>query len=463
MTPIHECIVIGAGAAGLSAAVTLNDAGRDLILLEARDRLGGRAHSVPLSDGTLAELGAQQVNGPTIATWDYIARFGLDTHRLEQSSMLRPWGKDVPLWRRGEWVLDGDIITQEAFDRLDEVRSVPNRDDISLRDALLAAGLSGARLEVAESMFTYLMPAEEVSARAVSEVWHIWDSVADPVSGVTRPGNPNFALVDGYSRLWEELSCPIIDVIHLNTPVTAIEWSEEGVIARNSNQEVRGRSAIVTIPVGVLKSGTVRFSPALPQRKQAALDKLGRGQTTSVLAEFRRPWWEDWIGPAHSFRRGESSPFRTFGSLFWDRPGPPALRSGVSWPYAMELTSHPDRIRSLFLETLTEMFEGVDIEAELVSIEVTDWTSDPWTMGGPGAIVPVGSYQLRADLATPTPPLFWAGEATHTRGHADTVHGALEMGRRAALEVLHTLRPLYVTDPEARLNWWEYSPWRTDT
>ena len=188
---------------------------------------------------------------------------------------------------------------------------------------------------------------------------------------------------------------------------------------------------------------------------------MGSGQVTGVVAEFRRAWWEDWIGRVPSFRRGESSPFRTFGSVFWDRPGPPALHSGVSWPYVMELTGHPDRIRSLFFESLTEMFQGVDIEAELVSFEVADWTSDPWTMGGPGAIVPVGSYQLRADLATPTPPLFWAGEATHSRGHADTVHGALETGRRAALEVLHTLRPLYVTDPDARLNWWDYSPWDT--
>ena len=462
MTDIHDCIVIGTGAAGLSAAVTLKDAGKDLIVLEARDRLGGRVHTVPLSDGTPVEHGAQMVHGPTIATWDFILRFGLRTHRLEQTSMLSAWQKDAPVWRRGEWVLGGDSITQEVYDRLYEVLSVPNPDAISLRDALMSAGLGGARLEIAESMFFFLSPPEEVSARDVSEIWHIYDSVADPVSGVTRPGNPNFALVDGYRQLWEELSRPIADLIHLNTPVTAIEWSEDGVIARSAGREFRGRSAIITMPVGVLKAGTVQFSPALPQRKQAAIDGMGGGNYTGVVAEFRRAFWEDWVGPVPSFRRGESSPFRAFGSAFWGRPGPPTLRSTVAWPYVTDLTGHPDRIRSLFFESLTEMFKGVDIEAELVSFEVADWTSDPWTMGGPGAIVPVGSYQLWADLATPTPPIFWAGEATHTCGHADTVHGALETGRRAALEVLHTLRPLYVTDPDSRLNWWDYSPWDTN-
>ena len=267
MMRVHDCIVIGTGAAGLSAAVTLKDAGRDLIVLEARDRLGGRAHTILLSDGTPVEQGAQQVHGPTIATWDYIVRFGLRTHRLEQASMLRPWQKDAPVWRRGEWVLGGDSITQEAFDRLEDVFSKPNPDDISLRDALMAAGLTGAHLEVAESVFHFLLPAEEVSARDISDIWHIWDSGADPISGVTRPGNPNFALVDGYSRLWDELSRSLADEIHLNTPVTAIEWSEDEVIARSVDREFRGRNAIITIPVGVLKAGTVEFSPALPQRK----------------------------------------------------------------------------------------------------------------------------------------------------------------------------------------------------
>ena len=74
------------------------------------------------------------------------------------------------------------------------------------------------------------------------------------------------------------------------------------------------------------------------------------------------------------------------------------------------------------------------------------------------SIVSAGSFQLRADLAAPSPPLFWAGGASHTRGHPDTVHGSLETGRRAELEVLHTTRPIFVTDPDSRLNWSDYSP-----
>ena len=448
--------MIGAGAAGLSAAVTLKEAGRDFVVLEARDRLGGRAYSAPLSDGTAMEHGAALVTGPSVATWDYILRFGLRTHR-EGGSRLGPLGGGTPTWRRGEWVTDDDSMAQEVNDLMNEVFGVPNPDDISLRDALMAAGLSGARLETAESRFGWLLPADEVSARMASEFWDVLDVNTDPISGLTRHGNPNFKLVDGYSRLWEELSRTIADEIHLNAPVTSIEWSESGVIARGADGEFRGLSAIVTIPVGVLGAGTVEFSPPLPSRKQAVFDQMRGGNSTGVIAEFRRAWWEDWLGPVGNFRRVDPAPFRAFGNAFWNMPGPPTLRTGVSWPYLLDATGRPDRIRSLFFESLGEMFKGLDIEAELVGFEITDWTSDPWTMGGPGAVVPVGGFQLRADLAAPTPPLYWAGEASHTRGLPGVVNGALETGRRAAFEVLHTLRPLYVNDPDSRLDWREYN------
>ena len=125
-------------------------------------------------------------------------------------------------------------------------------------------------------------------------------------------------------------------------------------------------------------------------------------------------------------------------------------------PHVEEATGDSGRIRSLFLGVLGEMFPRVDLESELVSLDVADWASDPWTMGAQSS-VPVGCYEMRADLAAPTPPLFWAGEAVHTRGHAACVHGALETGRRVALEALHALQPMYVTQPESRLDWWDYS------
>ena len=218
---LHDCIVVGAGAAGLLAAVTLQEAGRDVVVLEARDRIGGRANSEPVSDGNLVERGAQVIHGPTVATWEFVARFGLKTHHSDGGDR-----RASAVFRDGDWV-DTDPLSDEAWERLDGVLGVPHPDNISLRDALLAAGLEGAVLEAAERMCSVgaPMPPDELSARNASEIHHCFDSSRDPISGVSRPGNPNFALIDGYSNLWRQLSGP-----HLRPHPSQYARSRSGLV-----------------------------------------------------------------------------------------------------------------------------------------------------------------------------------------------------------------------------------------
>jgi monoamine oxidase len=140
---------------------------------------------------------------------------------------------------------------------------------------------------------------------------------------------------------------------------------------------------------------------------------------------------------------------------FWDRPGPPTLMAFLGAASALAVTGHPDRVATLLNEVLGEMFPETDVAAELVGLEVADWPADPWARGAV-SVEPVGGAHFRADLAVPTAPLFWAGEATATDGGAECVHGALTTGRRAAVEALHLLRPASVTDPTSRLEWARY-------
>jgi monoamine oxidase len=98
------------------------------------------------------------------------------------------------------------------------------------------------------------------------------------------------------------------------------------------------------------------------------------------------------------------------------------------------------------------MFPEIDVRAELVRLDIADWPADPWARCAV-SVEPVGGSHLRAALARPTPPLFWAGEATATDGSAECVHGALATGRQAALDALHLIRPLSIADPSSRLDW----------
>jgi monoamine oxidase len=216
------------------------------------------------------------------------------------------------------------------------------------------------------------------------------------------------------------------------------------------------KTAIVTASLGVLQSGKIEFTPELTEKKARAIEELGMGPLIKVVVEFQRPFWEDTLGKVLGFQHGDSL-LGSYSSHFWDRPGPSTLIMFLGADRAEEFKGDPGRIRSMMFSELGEMFPGVDLEEELVSLDIVDWAADPWALGGV-SVGTVGRGGLRADLASPTPPLYWAGEATAEGRSAECVHGALETGRRAAIEVLHAVQPLYVDQPEATLDWRKYIP-----
>ena len=170
MNRIRDSIVIGAGPSGLAAAATLHEAGRDFVVLEAQDHLGGRASSVPLSDGTPVELGAQQIHGPTVATWEYVHRLGLATHFIRPAP-----GPGDAVFRDGGWDTGGDAVVAGAnqllLDLLEPFPGSPDADKMNLHDLLVDAGLDGDMLAAAERRVNVLCPIEpsEVSVRSASE------------------------------------------------------------------------------------------------------------------------------------------------------------------------------------------------------------------------------------------------------------------------------------------------------
>ncbi|HIC69939.1 MAG TPA: hypothetical protein EYO90_10500 [Candidatus Latescibacteria bacterium] len=93
------------------------------------------------------------------------------------------------------------------------------------------------------------MDPATLSSRNASEIWHLMDTLSDPISGLPRPGNPNFILVDGYRKLWEEMSRPIIDHIVLESPVSVVEWSDGRVVAHTIGESYEADAAVITIPV----------------------------------------------------------------------------------------------------------------------------------------------------------------------------------------------------------------------
>ncbi len=435
----YDCLILGAGASGLMAAATLHDAGCSVAVIEARDRIGGRAYSGPMSDGSIVEYGAQQMHGPTVATWDLVSTWRLTTHQV----VVAKRNADA-VFHTGAWE-EGDPVSEKAYELVKEVlRDYPGKagaDEISLHDALVGGGLTGEMLTAAEGRFNVLHGKDPRKVSAKSAAYAL------RFAGTSQP---NFTIVEGHSRLWELMSEPFGEAIHLSSPVETILWSDDGVEARTNDSAFRGKTGIVTFPIGVLQAGVPKFEPSLPDFKLDAINGLGMGPIIVAFAEFTTAWWEEKLGSVSGFRRIDSI-FHSWDALFWDRPGAPVLRAFIGRRGA-DRSGQPEVIKSAFLSELNEMFPGIDLESQLVSFRIEDWVADPWSRGGV-SVGPIGNDELRRGLIRPTPPLFWAGEAAHVGGHAVATHGALEAGRRSAVEAMHLLRPVRVTEPDGRLDW----------
>ena len=242
-----------------------------------------------------------------------------------------------------------------------------------------------------------------VSARSAAAAWRL-----------VAPETACFVLVGGYGQLWDKLSRPFADRILLSSPVAALDWSPAGVTAHVGGGTFEGpdrrRHAAARRPP--VRGGGLSTAPpgseACGHRAACGAAPSSRWSPSSA-ARSGSP------GPARSrASSAPDSPFFAFRVSFWDRPGPPTLVAFLGAASALAVTGYRERVAELLHQVLGRCSLRPTSGAELVRLEVADWPADPWARGAV-SVEPVGGAHLRADLALPTPPLFWAGEATAHR------------------------------------------------
>ena len=408
-----KVIVIGAGTAGLGAARELQDAKTEVLILEARDRLGGRLWTNREFADFPIEFGAEFVHGDTISTQPLVQQLGLKSVK---------WRKTDDSLVRLE---DGRMFTMEEARRqdpqLDAVRAwrlpaiKPLVGGETFADFLRRAGFNPVQLQYVRRMF----------ANAVGEDPEVLDAEQALNDLESYAGN-DYRLLDGYDRMVELLARGLD--IKLNQEVSSIDWRDGIAVQCKNGQTFQADAALITLPVGVLKSGTIRFTPHLPESKFAALQKLAMGAVSKIIFRFDRPVVKPGIGAIYS---SKTPP------MLWS---PSVGRSNVkdcvwscffSGRFAEELYAKGEKgAIQHALETLR--FELDDPKLTPAGAYFVRWRDDPFSLGGYSVCLP-GGFPSRAKLGEPTPPLYWAGEATSP---SSTVHGALDSGRRAAKEIL---------------------------
>jgi monoamine oxidase len=399
----HDVIVVGAGAAGLAAADALARAGRSVLVLEARSRIGGRCWTRRMPGLPVpVELGAEFIHGQAQATLGLLARAGVPGVDSTRTQRFLEHGR----LREANAFVEAQKAVQHA--------ALLKKRDLSFADFLAARKLNPKTNKLATMMvqgFDAADPAR-VSAREIAQEW-----------GSGALGSSQMRPQGGYGPLLEFFLKSKIK-IDLGRPVREIRWRPGEVDIGG----IRARHAIVTLPLGVLQSGSVRFSPEID--KQAALHKLASGPVIRVALRFREAFWEERC-PGVAFFHSPEAPFPTF----WT-PLPmhaPLLTAWAGGPRAERLSGLPEK--QLVRHALAGVRSVLGRVPKVEGVLVQDWQADPYSLGAYSYVL-VGGQGAREQLRRPLlKTLFFAGEATDT-DEAGTVAGALRSGARAAREVL---------------------------
>lgn len=421
MAAMVDVIVIGAGIAGLAAARGLVSKGCSVVVVEARDRTGGRIHT---RDGF--DVGAHWIHGTEGNPLTNLARReGLPTYFVGgDSTYTGGWDRIVFPGHADEEKDRSIVVADMLMDALDAARGVPDR---SLHDAVEAV-LPTLPLDAADAArarwHLNLLVREDCATDSSRLSARHWDE------GFEVYGYGDSILLDGFQAITDRLAAGLD--IRLGTVVRRIEHDADGVRLLTDRGEFRARQAVVTLPLGVLKAGAVEFDPPLPEAKRAAIERLGFGTLAKVGLEFDRVFWPPTV---YVFGLdGGSGDGATVAVSKAAIDGTPLLVLLAGGALGRQVEALGDADACAWALGQVRRAFGDSIPAP-VAVHRTGWSRDPFALGSYSFIAVGASTADMATLAAPVDDrLFFAGEATNPTQWA-VAHGAYVSGLREAARI----------------------------
>jgi len=442
-----DVAVVGAGLAGLSAARALRAAGKDVVVLEARDRVGGRTLNEPIGDGKVVEIGAQWV-GPTQDRVNGLIRdLGLTTfpthdagiNLFERGGAIGRYKGTIPKVNPVGLAEVGLILK-----RLNAMAAkVPPESpwtaekaaawDSQTFDSWMRRNVrTGVARDILRLAIIGVWAAEPRDVSLLHVLFYIRSAGSIEILTDTDGGAQQDRIVGGSQlisiRMAEELGDGVVE---LEAPVRRIGFDEGGVEIVTDRLSVRARRAIVAVPPTL--AGRIAYSPALPAVRDGLSQRMAQGSVVKCMAIYERPFWRD---------RGLSGAVTSVTgpvSVGFDN-SPPDGSPGVLLGFlegraAREAMDRPQEERRAIVAECFGRFFGPEA-AEPVGYVDRAWAADEWSRGCYGGFMPPGAWSDNGSaLRAPIGPIHWAGAETATvwNGYMD---GAIGSGREAAAAVL---------------------------
>jgi monoamine oxidase len=398
-----DVIVVGAGAAGIVAARELRALGKSVLVLEARARVGGRLHTEQ-GLGAPYDAGAGFIHFSDRNPWtEMAASLGVEARPGSWSGWNRIFAKGVPL--SAEEQSRRSVASAEVGRLIDD--SDVDGSDMSFAQALAHAS-PDARLVALQR--AQMAMGEEPDRLSVAEWQTLW-------------GGSNLVVPEGYGTLAVKAAEGL--PIRLSTPVTAIHWDGPGVRVETGSGALTARAVVVTVPVGVLKKGSIRFSPRLPAFTQKALDGLAMGALTKIGLAIEPKLFGHEEGGFSDITDGSAMTVQM-------RPfGRPVIICNLGGDRARALCEAGEAAAVDHAVERVVAALGADARKGLGAGKLAGWWTDPWSLGGYSVAKP-GRFAERDNLSRPVGGRIWfAGEAN--AGPASVTAGGAALAAQAAV------------------------------
>jgi len=438
-----EVLVVGAGLSGLACARRLVAAGRDVRVVEARDRVGGRSYSATLGSDVV-DLGGQWIGPGQTRVRALIDELGVETFpQHHEGSRLLDLGGRVRRYRGtipklGIPTLAVMAVTMKRFERLrlrvptDQPWAAPAA---ARWDSQTLADWMERNVPTRDARALVAIAARAIFAAEPGELSFLhFLAYLNHGGGLQRlaeveGGAQESRLVGGVQQLAQRLAEPLGDRLHLGTPVRAIDQGRNLRVTTDAG-DFEAERVVVALPPAL--AGRIHYSPALPSRRDRLSQRMPMGSALKVVAAYERPFWRErgFSGEVISDR----GPLRLVMDDSSHDGRQHALVGFFLGETAARFTGRLTERRAAALECFARYF-GAEAQSPIAYVD-QDWIAEPFSRGcyvgnfGPGVWTTLGEA-----LRTPCDRVHWAGTET-AREWMGYFEGALEAGERAALEVL---------------------------